>query len=64
MNQGQRYIDKIHESNDIIKDKFISQGDEVELITPNEQFVTKIESIKNKDGDEITITDPLFIIYE
>lgn len=37
-----------------IKNKMLV-GDEVELITPNEQFITKVESIKNKDGDDLPL---------
>ena len=37
-----------------IKNKMLV-GDEVELITPNEQFITKVESIKSKDGDDLPL---------
>ena len=30
-------------------------GDEVEIITPDEQFIATVEAVKNKDGEELPL---------
>ena len=30
-------------------------GDEVEIITPDEQFITKVEAVKNTDGEDLPL---------
>ena len=37
-----------------IKNKMLV-GDEVEIITPNEQFIASIEAIKNADGEDLSL---------
>ena len=38
-------------------------GDEVEIITPSEQFVTKVEAIKNGDGEDLDLGNTNADVY-
>ena len=49
-----------------IKNKVLL-NDEIEIITPSEQFITKITEIKNKDGDELPLgntNDDVYLKFE
>lgn len=48
-----------------IKNKLLL-GDEIEIITPNEKFITKVTSITSKDGDELCVAntnDELYLTF-
>ena len=49
-----------------IKNKMLI-GDEVEIITPDEQFVTKVLSFKNEQGEELPLgntNDDVYVKFE
>lgn len=48
-----------------IKNKLLL-GDEIEIITPNEKFITKVTSITNKDDDDLCVAntnDELYLTF-
>ena len=45
-----------------IKNKILL-GDEVEIITPKEQFITKVEEILNEKGDNLDVANTNSNVY-